>query len=220
MTVEDSGLTERRAPTTAAAAVAATIARQVRALRQARGWSLEELAQRSGVSKGMVVQIEGDRTNPSIGTLCRIAEAFGVDMGRLIETGPQPPVRVLDAAAAPVLWHGPAGGVALLMAGVGGPAPVEVWQWRIEPGERRVSEEHSAGTRELILVQTGALIVDVDEIDYQVGAGALIEFHADRPHGYRNDAATTATATMTVVMPPGERDRRATLPDLGRPSQS
>jgi transcriptional regulator with XRE-family HTH domain len=68
------------------AAVSSAVARHVRALRQDRNWSLDELAGRSGVSRGMVVQIEGARTNPSIGTLCRLAEAFGVNLAALIES--------------------------------------------------------------------------------------------------------------------------------------
>ena len=47
------------------------VARNVREARLERGWTLEQLATRSGVSKGMVVQIEQARTNPSIGTLSK-----------------------------------------------------------------------------------------------------------------------------------------------------
>ena len=39
-----------------------------------RRWTLEQLAARSGVSKGMVVQIEQGRTHPSIGTQSKVAE--------------------------------------------------------------------------------------------------------------------------------------------------
>src|SRR5437588_12639497 len=82
------------------------VAQHVRALRLARGWSLDELSGRSGVSKGMVVQIEGARTNPSVGTLCRIADAFGVTVGRLLEPGTDRTVRVTAADQAPMLWRG------------------------------------------------------------------------------------------------------------------
>ena len=66
------------------ARVTTAVAQHVRALRQSRGWSLDELSGRSGVSKGMVVQIEGNRTNPSVGTLSRLADAFGVTVLSLI----------------------------------------------------------------------------------------------------------------------------------------
>lgn len=202
-------MTEReRRESAAATAVTAAIAEHVKALRQARGWSLEELASRSGVSKGMLVQLETARTNPSIGTLCRVAEAFGVDMGRLIEAGPQPAVRVLNAATSPVLWRGTSGGTARLSTAVSEPAFVELWEWRLEPGERHTSSEHAPGTREIFHVRAGTLIVTVDAVDHAVPAGSLIDFPGDRPHGYRNDTTTLTEATLTVVMPPGEWDRR------------
>jgi transcriptional regulator with XRE-family HTH domain len=87
-------------------AVTAAVAQHVRALRQARGWSLDELSGRSGVSKGMVVQIEAARTNPSVGTLTRIADAFGVTVARLLEPAADRTVKVTSADDAPLLWRG------------------------------------------------------------------------------------------------------------------
>jgi transcriptional regulator with XRE-family HTH domain len=189
-------------------AVAASIAKHVRGLRQQRGWSLDELAYRSGVSKGMVVQIEGARTNPSIGTLCRLAEAFGVSIGRLVEAAPEPVVRVVRADEPPVLWKGQAGGAARLLRGVNDPAFVEVWDWRLAPGEHHLSGDHAPGTRELVHVHSGALTVIVDLAPHAVQTGETIDFRADRPHEYRNDGDQNAVLTMVVVMPPGEHDRR------------
>ena len=187
------------------AAITAAVARRVRALRQARSWSLDELAGRSAVSRGMVVQIEGARTNPSLGTLCRLAEAFGVSVAALIEPPDAPAVRVTKPDEAPVLWHGPAGGTGRLLCGVG---EVELWEWRFEPGERHASGDHTPGTRELVHVHSGALVVTVEGADHRVPAGGTVDFAADGPHGYRNDDPGPALVTMVVVMPPGEWDRR------------
>ena len=66
-------------------AVAAAVARNTRRLRTCRGWSLDQLASRSGVSKGMLVHLEGARTNPSLGTMCKIAETLGVSLAALVE---------------------------------------------------------------------------------------------------------------------------------------
>jgi transcriptional regulator with XRE-family HTH domain len=204
MTGEENILTGRA---TDIDAVAASIAGQVRGLRQVRGWSLDELASRSGVSKGMVVQIEGARTNPSIGTLCRLAEAFGVSIGRLIEAPAEPVVRVIGADEPPALWHGQSGGTAHLLRGVNDPAFVELWRWRLQPGEQRSAEDHAPSTRELMHVLTGALTVRVEQTLYLVRAGETIDFRGDRPHEYRNEGSETVDLTMVVIMPPGEYDR-------------
>ncbi|MFI5916615.1 helix-turn-helix domain-containing protein [Dactylosporangium sp. NPDC051541] len=184
------------------------IARHVKSLRQGRKWSLDELASRSGVSKGMLVQIEGARTNPSIGTLCRVAESFGVSVGRLLEAEPEPVVKIVGADEPAVLWRGPDGGTGRLLRGVNDPAFVEVWEWRMAPGEEHDSGDHTPRTREIIHVRAGSLTLTLDGVDYQVRRQETIDFQADRPHRYRNPGAVEAVMTMVVVMPAGERDRR------------
>ena len=94
------------------------VARNVREARTERGWTLDQLATRSGVSKGMVVQIEQGRTNPSIGTLSKVSEALGVSLPDLVDSGPTPRVRVVDAADAALLWSTEAGSTARLLVGV------------------------------------------------------------------------------------------------------
>ncbi|MGW0216710.1 helix-turn-helix domain-containing protein [Micromonospora chokoriensis] len=189
-------------------AVTAAVARQVRDLRAARGWSFDELAGRSGVSKGMLVQIEGARTNPSVGTLCRVADAFGVNIAHLLEPAEEQAVKITSAAQAPVLWQGEHGGTARLLSGLGEPDLVELWDWQLAPGEDHRSADHPRGTREVLHVLTGTVVVRVDGQDHGVRAGETIEFHADREHGYRNDTTAPARLMMVTVTPSGEWDRR------------
>ena len=71
------------------------------------------------------------------------------------------------------------------------------------------SGDHSSGTREVLHVRSGEMVVTVDAVDHRVAAGETVEFFADRPHGYRNDGPEPAISTMVVVTPTGERDRRS-----------
>jgi transcriptional regulator with XRE-family HTH domain len=187
------------------AAVTAAVAHHVRALRQARGWSLDELSARSGVSKGMVVQIEAARTNPSVGTLSRLADAFGVTIARLLEPTAERVVRISHADQAPMLWRGGYGGFGRMLAGVNDPDFVELWEWWLQPRERHDSPDHAPGTRELIHVLAGEVTVTVDAADHRVRAGETIDFPGDRTHGYRNDAPEPVRMLMVVVMPPGRQ---------------
>ena len=61
------------------------ISQKIRQLRQAQGMTVEQLAARSGVSKGFISQVENFRTTPSLKVLQRIADALGVDMGGLFQ---------------------------------------------------------------------------------------------------------------------------------------
>lgn len=189
--------------------ITAAVALHVRALRTGRGWSLDELSGRSGVSKGMLVQVEAARTNPSVGTLARIADAFGVTVARLLQPAADRSVHLSEAEDAPVLWRGGRGGTGRLLRGLSDPDFVELWDWRFAPHERYESEDHQPGTREMAHVLVGQVVITVDGTDHYVEVGQTLDFRADRPHTYRNELETPARLVMIVAMPPGEFDRRA-----------
>jgi transcriptional regulator with XRE-family HTH domain len=205
--MEDSVVTDTSLSVSAGTADAlnAAVALHVRALRTGRGWSLDELAGRSGVSKGMLVQIEAARTNPSVGTLARVADAFGVTVARLLEPAADRSVRVSDYDEAPILWRGGRGGTARLLRGLD---EVELWDWRLAPHEAYASDDHQPGTREVITVLAGTVTVSVGSEEYMVHTGQTIDLAADRTHGYQNLTDASARFTMLVTMPSREFDRR------------
>lgn len=55
-----------------------TLGQRVRALRQARGWTLAVLASKAGLSVGYLNDIEHDRHVPSLGRLAAVASAMGL----------------------------------------------------------------------------------------------------------------------------------------------
>jgi len=179
--------------------VGAAVARNVRALRTRRGWTLDTLSGRSGVSKGMLAQIEQGRTNPSIATLCRIATALGVPVPRLVELAELPAVRVVAGGDAARLWSTPAGSAARLLAGTEGPVIAELWEWRIAPGDGYDGEAHPAGTRELLHVLEGTLTLLVDRARHAVPEGDTALFRADRPHRYANEDVVPVRFVMVVL---------------------
>ncbi len=180
--------------------VTVAVGRNVRSERLRKSWTLEDLAARSGVSKGMLVQVEQARTNPSIATICRLATALGVPMASLVEAPEAPSAQVVRAEDGVPLWRGRAGGLAKLMAGLGTHHQVELWDVRILAGDAMVSEAHPAGTRELILVVEGELTLELDGDAHRVGPGDAVVFLADRPHTYRNAAGTEMRCVMSVVL--------------------
>ena len=182
--------------------VAAAIARNARDLRGERQWSLDQLATRSGVSKGMLVQIEQARTNPSIGTLCRLADAFGVSLAQLVELSAGSTVRVVDASEVVRLWDGPDGSAGDLLVGTDRSEHVELWRWNLAGGVDHDSEGHHPGTRELLAVLSGTLTLEVDGEEHRVESGGAVMFDADRPHRYRNTHKRALDLVLVVVQPP------------------
>jgi transcriptional regulator with XRE-family HTH domain len=69
-----------------------SLGQTIKTLRGARGWTLEQLYQVSGVSKGFLSDLEnGKRSNVGSSTLLRLADAFGVPVESLMEGGVQVP---------------------------------------------------------------------------------------------------------------------------------
>ncbi|MFE2925988.1 helix-turn-helix domain-containing protein [Streptomyces goshikiensis] len=62
----------------------------IRRLRESRGLSMEELADRSDMSFRGIAYIEHGRRNPSLLSLLQIAAGLGIDPGRLLEFEPSP----------------------------------------------------------------------------------------------------------------------------------
>jgi len=182
--------------------VAHAIARNTRDLRTERQWSLDHLATRSGVSKGMLVQIEQSRTNPSIATLCRVADAFGVTLAQLVELSDGSTVRVVDPDEVVRLWSGLDGSGGDLLVGTDRVEHVELWRWRLAPDDHHESDGHIDGTRELISVLSGTLTIEVDGSVHTVRAGGAVLFDADRPHTYRNEHRRPLDLVLVVVQPP------------------
>lgn len=179
-----------------------SLARNVKRWRTERGFTLETLAARAGVSRGMLIQIEQARTNPSIGTVVKIADALGVSITTLLDYEQGPKVRIVPADQAVRLWRTDAGSYNRLLTGTEAPGPLEMWDWRLMPGDSSASDPHPSGTVELVHVTTGELTLTVDGVEHLVPTGASASFEADSPHSYGNDGDVPTEMVMSISVPP------------------
>ncbi|HEY9438784.1 MAG TPA: XRE family transcriptional regulator [Streptomyces sp.] len=179
-----------------------SLARNVKRCRSERGFTLDALAARSGVSRGMIIQIEQARTNPSVGTTVKLADALGVSITTLLDYEQGSPVRLVPESQAVRMWSTEAGSSTTLLVGTDARGPLELWSWRLMPGEASSSDPHPEGTVELLHVTEGELTLVVDGEAYTVPAGTSATFEAHVPHHYRNEAPGPAEFTMAVSVPP------------------
>lgn len=80
-----------------------SLGKAIRIERVKRDWSAAILADRSGLSEAQVYRVEADKVSPKLETLNRIAEAFGVSVGSLVDpASPRPTVAsAVEQADAP-----------------------------------------------------------------------------------------------------------------------
>jgi transcriptional regulator with XRE-family HTH domain len=186
-----------------AVAVARTIGRRVRAGRTERGWTLDELAHRSGVSRRMLVTVEQGATNPSIATLLRLADALGIGLPVLVDTaGAGTDVAVHRAGETGPMWTSPAGGGAVMVAGTSTPDVNELWDWRLGPGDEYRSDAHRRGTQELLHVLSGVVELVVGEAVHRLKAGDSASFEGNVAHAYRNGSASRPARFSLAVYEP------------------
>ncbi|MFE6224180.1 MULTISPECIES: helix-turn-helix domain-containing protein [unclassified Streptomyces] len=179
-----------------------SLARNLKRWRNERGFTLDALAARSGVSRGMIIQIEQARTNPSVGTTVKLADALGVSITTLLDHEQGPHVRLVPPEQAVRMWSTPAGSHTTLLVGTEARGPLELWSWSLQPGEGSASDPHPQGTTELLHVVAGVLTLVVDGVAHTVPAGTSAVFEAAAPHTYRNDGEETVEMTMAVSIPP------------------
>jgi transcriptional regulator with XRE-family HTH domain len=178
------------------------VGRRVRAARGERGWTLDQLAQRSDVSRRMVVNVESGRSNASISTLLRLATALRVSLADLVSDAPVAPgVVVTVPEEREPLWRGESGGHAVMVAAADTPDMLELWDWVLAPGEVYESEPHRPGTRELLHVISGQLRLTVGDRVHALRSGAAVSFSAEVAHAYGNAGRRPARFAMTVFEP-------------------
>ncbi|MEU7554669.1 XRE family transcriptional regulator [Streptomyces sp. NPDC044571] len=187
------------------------LARNLKHWRGERGFTLDALSARAGVSRGMIIQIEQARTNPSVGTTVKLADALGVSITTLLDHDRTPQVHVVLPGQGVRMWSTEAGSGASMLLGDDRRGPVEMWAYRLEPGESTVSDPHPAGTFEMLHVTAGELTLVVAGERYAVPAGGAVSFEADRPHAYRNEGPAPMEMTLAVSIPP------VGIPPVGAP---
>ena len=174
------------------------VSHRIKQYRKQKKLSLDELSRRANVSKGMLVEIEGCKANPSIALLCRLAAAMGVSVADFVDVSTKPDVHIIAQTEIPELWKGEKGGRASLLAGSGGPDMTELWMWEMQPGEKFSSPGHPSGTLELLYVQSGTLTLGVKESLFQVATGCSATAKTDAPHFYENQGESILKFIMTV----------------------
>lgn len=172
----------------------------VRRFRQALGWSQDGLASASGLSKGTVVAIEQQRSNPSVATLCALSETLGVGLATLLERESGPFVKRRSPADSVVLWSTPAGSCSALLLGTDPPMGVELWDWRLMSGEAFEGSAHPRGTKETIRLHEGHLALTVAGRTHEMQAGDVLVFEAHEPHRYANPGERAAEFSMWIIV--------------------
>jgi transcriptional regulator with XRE-family HTH domain len=180
------------------------IPRRLREERLARGWTLDQLAARSAVSRAMISKIERGQSSPTAALLARLASAMGLSLSSLMsERGAAAPAmrRVHDQP----VWIDPQTGYARrLVSPNGGEGDVEIVAIELPAGAAvEFDEAENLRSDEQVLMLEGRLMLQTGEARFDLLPGDCARFSADLAHKFVNTGDTVARYLVVRRQQPG-----------------
>ena len=179
----------------------AILAGNLRMEREARGWTLTELAARSGVSRAMLSKIERGEASPTAALLGRLSAAFGLTMSQLFaRIEDQPGGQVARADQQPV-WRDPDTGFLRRSLSPPGPGPLELVWGEMPPGAEIT---YPAASRSFIadqqlVVISGKLIIVLGATSHGLEAGDCLRFGPPKEVTFRNPGAARCRYVIALL---------------------
>jgi len=178
-----------RPDTPPAAEPATQVGDRVRALREAMGLSLRDLAQRSGVSAPMLSQVERQETSPTIAVAAKIAAGLELSLSQLLRLDEGEHVAISRSRKRRRYQRGGHRFEELTPPLPGQRADVSLHT--LKPGAATGGSDdppmHEPGSRETAVVLTGTLVLIVDGSRHELRSGDSVTFDADLPHHFENE---------------------------------
>ncbi len=163
------------------------LGRRVKKLRAGRGWSLDNLAQASGVSRSMLSEIEREKANPTLTVTFRIASAFGMGIAELIETSErQAAIQVVRASDRGQVYRSDKNCQIRTLSPLNLEKDVEFYEVTVRVGCELRSTPHYEGTREFLTVEKGNIRLESLDDSADLGPADSATYRADVPHSIVN----------------------------------
>jgi rhodanese-related sulfurtransferase/transcriptional regulator with XRE-family HTH domain len=191
------------------------VGENLKALRSARGLSLDVLARLTGLARSLLGQVELGKISPSVGVVWKLARAFDVPFSAMLATAQPTAISVLRASRAQRIVgnDGKFSSRALYAANLGtlgGEPDAEFYELTLAPYSREDAQPHQLGTRENLVVASGRLELTVGTAHFTLTKGDAIVFGADVPHSYENPDRDECW--LYLVMTYGRRGGDASKP--------
>jgi transcriptional regulator with XRE-family HTH domain len=181
------------------------IAERIRRWRDEAGFTLQELANRSGVAASTVHKIEKNQTVPTISVLLRIAVALKRRPDELlIEDSPAIAAAHRRKADRLLVGSEKRSQIEQLALGIDA-STIDVWRVYHQPGMGTGEE----GTRLnydgeiIVLMETGVLTFEIGDATYVIEAGDSLHFKTSTAHCWRNTGDVQAKAIFFGTIPKG-----------------
>ncbi len=162
-----------------AGAVLDSIGERLRAARESAGLTLDQTAERSGLSKAHLSRLESAERQPSVAALLTLADALGTPVSTLLGEGRARASLSISTDDEP---RRASKGLAIAScSGYPGSSALEALRLTVDPDRPSTAPARHRG-EEWLYVLHGILRLEYDGETHHLGPGVSAHFDADRPH--------------------------------------
>lgn len=171
---------------------------RLRAARQAKGLTLDQVASAADLTKGFLSRLERDEVSPSVASLVAVAGVLGLSMGELFD----PPATQLVRAgtAPPIAFGGQRVAEVLLTPGTQRELQV-IHSWLEPSGTGGAGLYTLRSTVEFVYVVAGSLDVVFADETVHLQVGDALTFPGRTPHTWANGSTDAAAEVLWVLTP-------------------
>ncbi len=167
----------------------------LRQIRNEQKLSLEELAQKTGVSKLTLGKIERGETNPTLAVIWKITKGLSIPLSRLMVVGE--PVAVARCGEGFAVDVGQAWRLETMFRYTK-ETGMEMHRACLRPQSNYEPESHHEGAIELVTVMKGQVAIQVENDVYELNEFDSIQFEANKKHSYKNAGDEIAVLHLTM----------------------
>ena len=177
-----------------------TLSHRVTELRKKHKLTLDQLATTSGVSRSMLSQIERGQANPTLTVTFRIAQAFGMSIGELVD---QPwassTIEVVHGEDKNNLFRSDKQIQIRTLSPLQIEKNIEFYELRIQPGASLTSAPHFDGTKELLTITSGSAQIVSGDNNSKLSHGDSAHYRGDLIHSIENTGDCELIAYLVVT---------------------
>ncbi len=176
--------------------IAEHLGRNIRQLREARGFTQQQMSRLADVPRATWANLESGAANPTLAVMHRVASAFQVTLEELVAT-PRPGIAFYPRGTLPEKLRGTAKLRKLLPDAIPG---MEMDRMELPPRATLVGVPHTPGTREYLTCERGQIILVAAGERWELSHGDVVAFRGDQRHSYTNPGASAAIGYSVVVL--------------------
>lgn len=171
---------------------------RIRAARQARHLTIEQVADATGLTKGFLSRVERDLTSPSVASLLTLCQVLSISIGDLFNAPDTQLIRWSEAPRISLGGHG----INERLVSARTERRVQVVRSVITPGGAGEADLYSVDCDvEVLHVVTGRLVLIFGNASMELGEGDTVTFPGREPHSWSNPTDEEAVVIWTLVSP-------------------